>query len=749
MLDGLAYPFPGLRPFESTEEAIFRGRLEHTDQLLRRLSEHRLLALVGTSGSGKSSLVRAGLLPALERGYLAGTTSRWRVAVMRPGTAPIDNLAEALRGTEAQQAAIKDAEADLLRSSRLGLVEAVQGAGFQRGESLIIVADQFEETFRQRRQMLRIDGGLEASTFVNLLLTAVNRPDAPVYVVLTMRSDFLGDCAQFPGLPEALSESQYLVPRLTREQRRQAIEEPLRLFGVSMTSQLVERLLNDSAEQKLELNLDSDYRGPSDPLPVLQHALMRTYIVWKSEDAKDAIDLCHYREAGTMESALDKHAEFLFGKLDQDGQIVAERIFRCITTTELGRPIRRPTPLADVFRIIGARAEDQTKVDNVLGVFRERENSFIQYNRDKSVDIVHESLIWKWKRLGDWVKDEAGSAELYRDLVKDAHGDATWGEPKLSSTLARRNKDAWNRDWAQQYAEDKFAQVELLLKRSRKAVRRQKWLRWIGIGIAAGAVVLAFVLAQKSRELSTVQRVRDGLARDLDERSKQQDALAAKINSLNSKQGTTAEERDRIAKEKADLEAQYTRSLQDSQRLNGQLQQATDLQATVKTLESQLQAAQQERDRALKTRDDESARRKDLESRVAQLESTLKTRPTEPEHEKSSIPVRQFPLEVAPEDAVKQALEKYREAYEKKDLKALAAIWPDGPLKQFQKTFDVADKIIVELDTPTIAIYGDAATVTCKQITVIEVNGKRAVSDSATRSFLLNKVQGSWVIVHD
>src|SRR5580658_4623022 len=97
-IPGITGPFPGLRPFESDEETIFRGRRSQTDELLRRLASHRFLAVVGTSGSGKSSLVRAGLLPALDRGYLAGATSRWRIAVMRPGMAPIENLAEALRG---------------------------------------------------------------------------------------------------------------------------------------------------------------------------------------------------------------------------------------------------------------------------------------------------------------------------------------------------------------------------------------------------------------------------------------------------------------------------------------------------------------------------------------------------------------------------------------------------------------------------------------------------------------------------
>src|SRR3974390_3395252 len=96
-LVGVPDPFPGLRPFEADEEIIFRGRQQHTDELLRRLATHRFLAVVGTSGSGKSSLVRAGLRPALDRGYLAGATSRWRIAVMRPGMAPIENLANALR----------------------------------------------------------------------------------------------------------------------------------------------------------------------------------------------------------------------------------------------------------------------------------------------------------------------------------------------------------------------------------------------------------------------------------------------------------------------------------------------------------------------------------------------------------------------------------------------------------------------------------------------------------------------------
>ena len=644
ILPGITDPFPGLRPFESDEEPIFRGRQQHANELLRRLAEHRFLAVVGTSGSGKSSLVRAGLLPALDRGYLAGTTSRWRIAVMRPGMAPIENLARALRGTdlpgkEAQQAGLDLTDAANLRSSSLGLVEAVREAGLTAGESLLVVADQFEELFRYQRRMSEVDGGGDAALFVNLLLTAARRPDAPIYVVLTMRSDFLGDCAQFQGLPEALSESQYLIPRLTREQRRQAIEEPLKLFGATMTPQLVEQLLNDSGSEVSDAVSDAAagarYRGGApDPLPVLQHALMRTYLEWKSlprDEATVQIGLLQYRSAGRMAAALDQHAERLFTKeLDDEGCRWTERIFRCLTTTELGRPVRRPTPLVDLYKVIGAGEDDRTKIDKVLELFRRRENSFIQVNKDSSVDIAHESLIWKWKRLSGWVAEEAAGAELYCDLVKDAGGKATWGEPKLSAALTVRHKDAWNEHWARQYSKSRFNDVEALLTRSGNASRNQRWLRWFGIAAAVIVVILGVTAeylrrqaSQKVRELDASNRAKDTIAKELVYRKQHQNSLEGQIAELNGKQAKTKEEQELIAREKLDVETQLARSRGDSQKLAAQAQQSTSLLASVKALQSALDAAQRDRDEAVKARGDETKKRQDAESRGAQLESKV------------------------------------------------------------------------------------------------------------------------------
>ena len=176
--------------------------------------------------------------------------------------------------------------------------------------------------------------------------------------------------------------------------------------------------------------------------------------------------------------------------------------FWCLTTTEMGRPVRRPTPLADLYQVAGARQEDQPKIDEVLALYRRRENSFLQLSRDTSVDISHESLIWKWKRLGGWVSKEATSAELYRDLVKDARRQAVWGEPKLSSTLAVRDQDGWNEAWARQYAEGRFADVEAFLARSRKSARKQKLIDWFGISAAVVIVILGVVSYYLRRQSS-------------------------------------------------------------------------------------------------------------------------------------------------------------------------------------------------------------------------------------------------------
>ena len=269
--------------------------------MVDKLAATRFLAVVGTSGSGKSSLVNCGLRPALRQGLMARAGAAWRMAQFRPGTDPIGAMARAL----AQDGVLfpRDAAEGLplaeivettLRMSKLGLIDMFEQARLDEGVNLLVVVDQFEELFRYRqleaagRDDQRISE--DAAAFVNLLLEVKQQTTCPIFVVLTMRSDFLGDCAQFPGLAEAINAGQYLVPRLTRDERRAAIEGPVRVGGAEITPVLLTRLVNDVGDNP-------------DQLSILQHALNRTWARWQDEGGKGPLDLPHYEAIGTMASS--------------------------------------------------------------------------------------------------------------------------------------------------------------------------------------------------------------------------------------------------------------------------------------------------------------------------------------------------------------------------------------------------------------------------------------------------------------
>lgn len=287
----VASPYPGLRPFRENESYLFFGRERHTKQLREQLAKKRFLAIVGTSGSGKSSLVRAGLLASLRSGGEGGTAEQWRIAELRPGRNPLLHLARALASalrterealfcklpSESIEAAIEGDEAFMLATLQrgpLGLIELLKETPLREDCRLVVFVDQFEEIFRFRQEdpgsssngqsnrQARVDA---SEAFVALLLETVKRGQR-VDVLLTMRSDYLGDCAVFPGLPEAVDSSQYLTPRLTRQQRAAAIVAPARVCGGDIDPALTNRLLNETSPE-------------SDQLPLLQHCLMRMWVL--------------------------------------------------------------------------------------------------------------------------------------------------------------------------------------------------------------------------------------------------------------------------------------------------------------------------------------------------------------------------------------------------------------------------------------------------------------------------------------
>lgn len=502
-------PYPGLRPFEEGEEHLFFGRECQIDRMIDRLAQRRFLAVVGGSGSGKSSLVTCGLQPALRRGLMASAGTAWRMARFRPGLRPLVSLAERLAAAlpqpsdeaRATLAAADLSQADViatqLRFSRLGLVEVAEQAGIGQPTRLLLVVDQFEELFRYRALSHRHAAPVrlasepgEAQALVNLLLAATAQSACPIHVVLTMRSDFLGDCAQFPGLSEAITASLHLVPRLSRKERRQAIAMPALVGGAEVDPVLLTRLVNDVGDDP-------------DQLSILQHALRRTWLHWQQSGGQGPLSLVDYEAIGTMDKALDLHAqqalkdlaevaggatkEGVHSSVGDNGvgdngasgdlnRALASRLFRALTDKASDpRGIRRPTTLANLQKICGG---DPAEVERLVNHFRQSDLAFLMppqedtLSRDSVVDISHESLIRLWGQLDKWADQEAKDAALFQRLADAARrrvdGKASlWCDPELQEALDWRKREQPTEAWGQRYA-DNPREAFAFLETSRK-----------------------------------------------------------------------------------------------------------------------------------------------------------------------------------------------------------------------------------------------------------------------------------------
>ncbi len=493
-------PFPGLRPFEPDEDHLFFGREHEIDELLRRLRVTRFLQVVGTSGTGKSSLVRSGLIPALQSGFMAQAGSNWRVLIFRPGDDPIGNLAASLDapdalGTEGELASTNRVLLEAtLRRSTLGLVQAVRQARIPPQDNLLVVVDQFEELFRFRRSDHGGNSRNEAVAFFKLLLEAARQGDLPIYVVLTMRSDFLGDCMEFQGLPEAVNTGLYLVPRMTRDELRSAITGPVAVAGGEITQRLVLRLLND---------LGDDH----DQLPVLQHALMRTWDHWEAHHQPDQnIDVADYEAIGGLQQALSLHAEEAYLEAGSDrGDQLTDKIFKALTDTFSDpRGVRRPTSIQELAAICRA---SEAEIIQIVEIFRRKGRSFltphvgVPLDSRSIVDLSHESLMRCWTRLIAWAEEERESAITYMRIAQAASwceecNGGLWIDPQLEIALQWRHKNQPTAAWAERY-DSNFALAMDFLDRSekqreaerQKELRRKRELQGLSLGLAVFLVI--------------------------------------------------------------------------------------------------------------------------------------------------------------------------------------------------------------------------------------------------------------------
>ena len=504
-------PYIGLRPFERNETAIFFGRERHSDELIQRLGTNHFLAVIGTSGCGKSSLVKTGLIAGLEAGYLAKAGTHWFIVEMRPGTQPFQALAEklflALKNVLPRSFDEKSLEIKLRKGS-LSLHELLARYPLPNQAQLLIICDQFEEIFRFKNQNIPA----EIRNFVSLLLASSKAyplsdtvVSHSIYVVLTMRSDFLGDCAQFRGLAEAINQGLYLTPRLDAEQLREAIEEPALMCNGEIEPALVTRLLEDAQHNQ-------------DQLPLLQHILMRLWEL-QPEDVngkKIITEQAYLKEGGLngnknnedSRNALSRHADEIFDDLILH-QDIAESMFRALTDRmDNQRDTRRPTPVSEIMALSGAGLEEVTVV---IDAFRKEGRCFlmppmgVDIEEDTVIDISHESFIRQWKRLQNGVIAEARSAEQYRRLEETALRHAR-GEVGLLKNPELRDVLQWKKTfnptlhWAQRYSkgENNFQQAFAFLQKSKNRSRLMKL--WFSSIFLVFALLAVFIFIQKEEK---------------------------------------------------------------------------------------------------------------------------------------------------------------------------------------------------------------------------------------------------------
>lgn len=431
-------PYIGLRYFTEADAHLFYGRDEHVAELLAKVAQKRFVAVMGSSGCGKSSLVRAGLLPELRSGMIPEAGPRWKVVQFNPGKAPLRELANAIRS----ELGVEEAES-LVQEGPLGIVRAVEEAQLDSGINLLVIADQFEEVFRYQREESTRGSGEEAAedcqALTRRLLDAAAQSELPIYVLLVMRSDYLGECAQFPDLPERMSESVYLVPRLRRDQLQEAITAPM---GGAIEPAVVQRLL-------------AEVGSDPDQLPRLQHLLGR---MWdRAHGGRLSMD--QYIACGGWERGLEQHLEEVYSRLTAAQAPVCARVFRQLSELDKGRAVRRRAEIGELTEVCGQEA---------IGIVRMfRAEGFVT-PREDVVDITHECILREWPRLREWLEREDRSARRLRQLA-EAASDAGWRpglDPAQQNTvrplagLTLQNLVGWRNEtqptaaWASRYVAD-------------------------------------------------------------------------------------------------------------------------------------------------------------------------------------------------------------------------------------------------------------------------------------------------------
>ncbi|MBI3240896.1 MAG: hypothetical protein HYZ49_01190 [Chloroflexi bacterium] len=400
-------PFKGLQYFDENDAEWFFGREHLVAKLVGRLRDNRFLAIViGASGSGKSSIVRAGVIPALKRGEtLADGTpppensGRWPIHIITPTIHPLESLAASLTRDSESVTATTTLIDDLTRDPRSLHLAVRKALSRNPASRLLVVVDQFEELFTLCKDEP------ERKAFIDNLITATDpKADGPTSVIITMRADFYANCAAYANLRDALAHQQEYIGPMSPAELRRAIEEPAKHGDWEFEEGLVDHLLHE-----VGINDDDDQPEPG-ALPLLSHALLET---WKRRRGRK-MTFRSYDESGGVRGAIAKTADAVYKSLDANQQTIAQRIF--LRLTELGEGQQDTRRRADLAELIPSPEE----ADTAQLVLKKLVDARLVTTTEHTVEVAHEALIREWPTLREWLAESRERLRVQRQITKEA-----------------------------------------------------------------------------------------------------------------------------------------------------------------------------------------------------------------------------------------------------------------------------------------------------------------------------------------
>ncbi|WP_158278906.1 TIR domain-containing protein [Leucothrix arctica] len=491
--DNLENPYRGLQYFDIEHAPFFFGRGEVTQLLLRHIQpvdklispceefEPRFLAIIGASGSGKSSLARAGLLAALQNSALPDSND-WPQLVFKPGEKPLQSLAVAinahlsLKSRWDTRELIEKFHKEPLQLHDLGL-EWLHG---DDSRYLVILADQFEEVFTLCHDEK------ERQSLLNNLLSAAAESTGRIIVVLTLRADFYANCSAYPQLSRCLESQQYLLNTMNEDELREAIVLPTRRMGCELEAGLIQVILQDVKQQ------------PSS-LPLLQYALMQ---LWEQRKSR-TLRLEDYQQFGGLVGALEQRANQIYEGFSPEFQKQCRLIFRRLVQPGAGtEDTRRRSKLEEFEGQDDSQWVIQTLTDARLLTTQRKDGLAF-------VEVSHEALIRGWSQLREWIDEDREQLRLQHQVSSATQDWVKHGEK--NSWLFTGSRLAVAEEWlssgicAANDLEQRFIAASLDLRdtEKREELRKQKQLKWLAVTMAVFAVVMfaaTFFAVQSERK---------------------------------------------------------------------------------------------------------------------------------------------------------------------------------------------------------------------------------------------------------